>query len=169
MNSNALISSFVVFLFLLPGFTCASKSDESAEYVVEELYELVTFSEGNSPDWNRVKSLFLEEAIIVLRSTRTDMKTMDLNGFVADFQNFIENANVVETGFSETILKMDGQTFGETAWFSVLFRAEIPGTERKNVGIDHFSLIKKEGEWKIVSIINEVVTQDNTVPENLKD
>ena len=169
MKSNVLILSIVVSFFLLPEFVSASKSEKSAKNIVVELYELVTFPKGSTPDWNPVKELFIQEAIIVLRSSRTEMKTMNLDGFVADFQHFIESANVVNTGFSETILKIDGQTFGETAWFSVLFRAEIPGTERRNVGIDHFSLIKKDGEWKIVSIVNEVVSDENPVPNNLKD
>ena len=44
----------------------------SAEGVVEELYELVTFQAGTTPDWDVVRSLFLPEAVVVLRTSRTE-------------------------------------------------------------------------------------------------
>ncbi|MEN8117671.1 MAG: hypothetical protein ABFS16_11870 [Bacteroidota bacterium] len=51
----------------------------------------------------------------------------------------------------------------------VLYEAKIPGTERKNLGVYHFSLVKTNGTWKIVSITNEISTKDRPVPEELCD
>ena len=47
--------------------------ERSAEETVRHLYDLITFDPGQPPDWNQVRELFLEEAVIVLR-TRLDLK-----------------------------------------------------------------------------------------------
>ncbi len=81
-----------------------------------------------------------------MRTTRTENKVMNLDDFVSDFKSFIESAKVVGTGFSETVVNITGKVFGDIAWYSVLYKAEIPGTERGNLGVDHFSLVKTNGE-----------------------
>lgn len=147
----------------------AQTTTNSPEQTVEKLYKLVTFEAGDSPDWNAVKDLFLKDAVIVLRNTRTENTIYDLAGFVDEFKRFIEEDRVIESGFSETILKKQTMVFGDIASFLVLYEAKIPGTERKNLGVDQFSLIKKDGIWKIVSIINEVPTNDRPIPKVLSD
>jgi hypothetical protein len=147
----------------------AAEENDTPEKTVEKLYELVTFEKGTTPDWEAVKSLFTEKAIIVLRTSRTTTQIFNLEEFVNDFKKFISDANAVKTGFTETILKKNAVIFGDIACFLVLYEAEIPGTDRKNLGVDHFSLIKKNGAWKIVSITNEVPTAENPIPEILQD
>ena len=39
---------------------------DSPGRVVAELYDLVTFGAGTTPDWDEVRSLFIEEAVVVL-------------------------------------------------------------------------------------------------------
>jgi len=147
----------------------AHEKNDTPEKTVEKLYELVTFEKGNTPDWEEVKSLFTEESIIVLRTSRTKTQIFNLEEFVNDFKNFITTANAIETGFSETILKKHSMIFGDIACILVLYEAKIPDTERKNLGVDHFSLIRKNGEWIIVSVTNEVPSIKNPLPEILLD
>ena len=33
-------------------------------------YDLVTFDAGTTPDWERVRSLFADEAVVILRTGR---------------------------------------------------------------------------------------------------
>ncbi|WP_346859128.1 hypothetical protein [uncultured Draconibacterium sp.] len=147
----------------------ANVPEQTPEELVSKLYDLVTFNKNELPDWDNVKALFLDEALVVLRTSRTENKVFSLDGFINEFKVFIEDSNVETTGFSETVLKTHGKVFGDIAWFMVLYEAQIPGTERKNLGVDHFSLAKTGGEWKIVSIINKIPTQDRPVPEELRD
>jgi hypothetical protein len=67
---------------------------QTAEGVVTQLYELVTFEAGSTPDWDKVRSLFIDEAVIVLRTTRTATTVFSVDGFVNDFVTFIERASV---------------------------------------------------------------------------
>ena len=41
---------------------------DGPEDVVAEIYELVSFGAGDTPDWDEVRSLFIPEAVIVLRT-----------------------------------------------------------------------------------------------------
>jgi len=136
--------------------------------VVAELYDLVTFDAGTTPDWDKVRSLFLEEAIVVLRTTRTESTQFTLEGFVQDFVNFIERANVEQTGFVEEIVSMKSMVFRDIAHVLVLYDAQIPGRDRPPTqGVDSFQLIKKDGRWWIVSITNDLPDPDNPVPAEL--
>ena len=46
----------------------------------------------------------------------------------------------------------------------LLTPADAPG----QLGLDSFSLMKKDGRWWIVSIANDVITPQNSLPDFLK-
>lgn len=139
------------------------------ETVVNKLYELVTFDKGEIPDWDKVRSLFIDEAVIILRTNRDSTTIFDLEGFVGDFVSFIENSPVKETGFSEKIIKSEKFIFGDIAQFIVVYEVSIPGTKFKpQLGVDIFHLTKRKSAWKISSIVNEVPSEENPLPETLK-
>ena len=145
------------------------KSSETAGDAVSRLYELVTFEAGTTPDWDEVRSLFIDEAVIVLRTSWTATTVFSVQGFVDDFVSFIEKANVKKTGFTEKIIRKKSMVLGDMAHVLVLYESHIPGSPRPpQQGVDSFSLIKKEGRWKFVSITNEIPTPDRPVPEELR-
>jgi len=138
------------------------------EAVVTELYDLVTFDAGTTPDWDRVRNLFLPEAVIVLRTSRTASTVFTLEGFVADFVRFIERGNVVQSGFTEKIVRMKPWAFRDMAHALVLYEASIPGSGRPaQLGIDSFSLIRRDGRWWIIAIANDIPDSANPVPGEL--
>ncbi len=135
--------------------------------VVVELYDLVTFDAGTTPDWNAVRALFVEEAVIVLR-TGQEMSVFSLEGFVSDFVQFIEQAGVEKTGFTERILGMREVAYGDIAQVLVHFDSQIPGAvPLPREGIDSFELIRRGGDWKIVSITNERPNAERPIPVEL--
>jgi hypothetical protein len=140
----------------------------TAEGVVEELYDLVTFDPGTSPDWDRARTLFLPEAVVVLRTGRESTSQLTVEGWVADFEYFIEERNVVETGFIEAIVKTVPWVFKDVAHILVLYEAGFPNDERRQYGIDAVSLVKKEGRWWIAGILNEIPDRDNPIPAELR-
>lgn len=171
---------FLPFSFLIPFLFTALAAPaqqlivtahaQTPDQVVRELYELVTFPAGATPDWDKVRSLFLDEAVIVLRTSRETTAVFSVDGFVADFVSFIERAKVKETGFTEKILRMKPMVFGDMAQFLVLYEASIPGRDfPPQQGVDNFTLIKKDGQWKIVSITNEIPTAERPLPEVLQE
>ena len=144
-----------------------SKKDPAAEpeAVVRKLYELVTFDAGTTPDWDAVRSLFVEEAVIVLRTGKDRMSVFSLEGFVADFVKFIEDADVEKTGFTERILGMKTFVYGDIAQILVRFDSHVPGSGREpREGIDSFELVRRQGHWLVVAITNERPSRDNPIP-----
>jgi hypothetical protein len=149
----------------------ASQDDplRTAEGTVRELYSLVTFDKGTTPDWDQVRSLFLAEAVVVLRTSRERSTVFSVDGFVADFVRFIEQSNVEQTGFQESVVRTSSMVFRDVAHVLVLYEASIPGSERApQQGVDSFQLIQKDGRWWIVSVTNDLPNRDHPVPEALR-
>lgn len=142
----------------------------TAESVVDELYALVTFDPGTTPDWDRVRALFIDEAVIVLRTSRTETSVFSVDGFVGDFVSFIDRVNAKETGFVERIIRTKSLVFGDIAHILVLYEAQIPGSERgPQQGVDSFQLVRKNGRWRIASVVNDIPTPDRPIPEELQE
>ncbi|MEW6741514.1 MAG: hypothetical protein AB1486_02045 [Planctomycetota bacterium] len=141
---------------------------DTAEGLVTELYKAVTFEAGTTPDWDKVRAMFLEQAIVVLRTSREATTLFSVDGFVKDFEAFIEKTNARQTGFAETIIRFKSLGFRDMAHVLVLYSASVPTSPRPPTqGVDSFQLIRKEGRWWIASIINELPTAESPVPEEL--
>ena len=151
---------------MLPNPALAQADLETPEGLIEEIYRLVTFPAGTTPDWDAVRSLFIPEALVVLRTSREGSTVFSVDGFVQDFVTFIEQADVEQTGFTERILDMQTFEWGDIAHALVLFDSDIPGDGREpRAGVDSFQLIKRDGRWWIASISNERPSADLPLPE----
>jgi hypothetical protein len=141
----------------------------TAEDVVRALYKMVTFDAGKNVDWEQVKALFIPEAVIVLRASRTSMNVLNRNTFVDDFVRFIREAKLEDQAFEETIVAIKTQETGDVARSTVHYAARIPSRDRPaQHGIDVFLLMKADGRWRIVSIVNEIVRPGVEVPEEIR-
>jgi hypothetical protein len=148
-----------------------AQTDEPAEdlrpveQVVRDVYDLVSWTDGNTPDWEVVRDVFIRDAIVVLRYP-PDLKVMSVDGFLLDwlrFENQLGAAGV--SGFQETVTSTETTEFGDVAHVSVVYESSIPGTARPaRPGVDLWSLIRVDGRWKVVSVINELPRDDLPVP-----
>jgi len=170
---NSIRSIVLVFIFLFSTQAAVQAEEDtlqSAEGVVKELYDLVTFDAGMTPDWEKVRSLFIEQGVVVLRTSRQSTTVFSVQGFIDDFVRFIGQANVKETSFKEEIKRMKPMVFGDIATVLVLYEASIPGRKfPPQQGVDSFSLIQRDGRWWIVSIINEIPTPTRPLPKELDE
>jgi len=138
--------------------------------LVEGLYASVSFEPGTVADWNYVRSFFLPEAVFAMRKTPTLMEVMDLDAFIAWFEDDVKKYKMNERGFEENVKKTRLTTFGDTAHCYVVYQArfktpkDLPG----QYGLDSFSLMKKDGRWWIVSVTNDIITPDRPLPEDLR-
>lgn len=147
----------------------AQKNQETSFSIVEDLYNYVSVKKGEVHDWDKVRSLFIPEATILLRSSRTETSLFDLDGFVADFVKFVSDYKIISTGFTERIVSKEVFEFGDIAHILVLYEVNIPVEGFKpQQGIDSIQLIRKDGEWKIFSIVNEVPKPGQAIPDRLK-
>lgn len=162
---RVLISLLLLFLASLPLSAAAQDGDDSAEAVVRGLYGLVTFGPDATPDWDAVRELFLPEAVVILRTGRDATTVFDVDGFIADFVGFAASPAVVESGFEERIVALHATEYGTLAHVWVLYEAHIPGSNRPpQQGVDSFQLARRDGAWRIVSIVNELVVAAGAPP-----
>ena len=172
--AQAVVSLSAVLLFLTAGTVAVFPQEQDPnlkdpEAVIRALYDQVTFPEGQSPDWKYVRNMFINDATVTMRTGRESTATLSLDGWILDFVNFINDRDVKKTGFEEKIIKMNSLVFGDIAHVLVLYTAQIPGVTRPpQEGVDSFHLIKKDGRWWIVSILNEIPTKDRPKPEVLR-
>jgi hypothetical protein len=145
---------------------------------VAGIYGLVSSTGGQRPDWDQVRGLFLKEAVIVLRTSRTGLSVFTVDGFIKDFVDFYEKpfrrgeATVVpkEAGFTEKVVRMKVWEYGDMAHVLVLYEAMIPGFAlAPQQGVDSWLLVRREGRWFIAAATNEIVTAARPVPSELRD
>ena len=140
------------------------------ESLVRGLYASVTFEPGTLPDWDYVRSFFISEAVFGVRKTRTLMEVLDLDGFVDWWLEDVEKHNLKERGLQESVEKLKMITYGNIAQCFVVYKVRLltPADSPGQLGLDSFSLMKKDGRWWIVSIANDVITPQNPLPDFLK-
>lgn len=142
---------------------------DTPEGIVTEIYDLVSFDAEARPDWDKVRALFIPQAVVVLRTSRDATTVFSVEGFVNDFVTFVERTPAGESGFTEKVLNMESLVFGDIAHVLVLYEAHITGSPRQPTqGVDSFSLIKKDGRWWIVAITNELPAADRPIPAVLR-
>jgi hypothetical protein len=167
---NFIILLSVVILIFVPNLigqaTISSADPDDPEQFVRQLYKLVTFEAGQTPDWDKVRSMFIENAVIVLRTSRTSHTIMNRDEFIQDFKDFIKNSKVIETGFSETVVNVQMNIFEDIAQCFVVYDAHITGSSRAPLrGLDSFELLHTKEGWKIISVLNELPKFGNPMPD----
>ncbi len=167
------------FLVLSPfaGTLCSQAENKPAEKnmfstpksTLDALYDELTFGPGTVPDWEKVKTFFLDQAVIVLRTGRDKMSVLDKDDFVNIFIRDIKRFKMDKTGFAEKLAKCKITQLGDIAHALVLYEASTPGSPQPpQQGVDSVHFIKKDGRWWITSIINEVIRPGVPIPEALK-
>ena len=141
----------------------------TAQGVVRELYRLVCVEKGQpTPDWDRIRALFVPEAVVFMRVSREESQLFTLEGWIDDFVQFNESARVTERGFTEKIVRMDAIVFRNIANVFVLYEAAITDSPRPPTrGVDSIDLVYRDGRWWVASIVNDIITPEHPAPQRL--
>lgn len=144
---------------------------QSADGVVRELYRLICVPKGGpEPDWEQVRSLFIPEAVIILRVSKDAASTFTVQGWIDDFKAFNTKAKSSERGFEEKIVRMKPTVFRDIAHVLVLYEARMLDWSKPAApGVDSVELIRKDGRWWIAAITNDLPNEEHPIPAALKD
>jgi len=145
--------------------------------VIAGVYDIVgSPGGGKTPDWDAVKALFIKEAVVVLRTSRTATTVFSLDGFIQDFVDFYEKPfrrgdltiYPKQAGFTEKVVRLKTWEFWDMAQVLVLYEAHITNDPTPpQRGIDNWLLSRRDGRWVIVAVTNDLVTKDHPVPPEL--
>jgi Putative lumazine-binding len=138
----------------------------SVEQVVRDVYDLVSWKDGNTPDWDVVRDVFIPQAIVVLRYPPA-LQVMSVDEFLLDWLRFEDQlAERGADGFTEKVVSAHTTEFGDIAHVHVVYESSIPDSGRPaRPGVDLWSLIRMDGRWKVVSVVNELPREDLPVPD----
>ncbi len=173
MSSRLTLAPVLLASLLVSAPPLAAQAPDSAyqtaEATVREIYRLVSFAPGQSTDWAKVRALFLPQAVVTLRTSRTATTVFTLDGFIQDFINFDTLPAVVRNGFTERIVRMHSSVFREMAFVATLYEAQIPNTARgPQQGVDYWLLVWRDARWWIAAITNDLPTPEHPVPAELR-
>ena len=142
---------------------------QSPEKLIDHTYKLMTFDAGDKPDWDIIKNLFIEDAIIVLRTSRTDMSIMNRDGFIDLWLRDYERG-LKETGITEQKIIDRYEIMGDIATCYIIYAVTIPDRDYPpQYGIDCFHMLKQNDRWYITSIVNEVIRPGVDPPQTMKE
>ena len=143
---------------------------EDPESMIKQIYVEVSSQEGQEVDWEKVRSFFVEEALIVLQTSRDESTRFTLEEFIQDFKDFYESPAAKGSGFKEEVLKLRSQVYVDMAFMAVVYEASILNSERPpQKGIDFWLLQKKEDSWKVVAVTNQIIPPGEEIPAIFED
>lgn len=76
-----------------------------------------------------------------------------------------EEAIALVTRIYKEVLQIDSEVYLDMTFVAVDYAATILDSERESQkGIDFWLLSRREGQWKVVSVTNEIVLADEKLP-----
>ena len=143
----------------------AQAKSEDPESMIKQIYVEVSSEEGQEVDWEKVRSFFVKEAVIVLQTSREESSRFTLEEFIQDFKDFYESPAAKGSGFKEEVLKLRSQVYADMAFIAVVYEASILNSDRPpQKGIDFWLLQKKEDSWKVVAVTNQIIPPGEEIP-----
>ncbi len=119
--------------------------------LMRHFYEVISFDEGQAPDWPRMQSLFSSHARIT-RVTPEGIDYMDL----ARFRDMVEEMLEVGafTGFYECEIARRADRYGKVFHVASAYEAKVSPSAVDCIarGVNSLQLIWEDGGWRIVSL-----------------
>ena len=148
----------------------AQAKSEDPESMIKQIYVEVSSEEGQEVDWEKVRSFFVEEAPIILQTSRDESTRFTLEEFIQDFKEFYESSAAKGSGFKEEVLKLRSQVYADMAFIAVVYEASILNSDRPpQKVIDFWLLQKKVDSWKVVAVTNQIIPPGEEIPVNFEN
>ncbi len=143
----------------------AQTKSEDPESMIKQIYTEVSSEGDKEVDWDKVRSFFVEEAIVVLQTSRDGSTRFTLEEFIQDFKNFYASPAAKGSGFKETVLKTRSHVYADMAYIGVVYEAQILNSDRPaQKGIDFWLLQRMEKGWKAVAVTNQIIAPGQEIP-----
>ena len=133
--------------------------------MITQIYTDVSAENGALVNWEKVRSAFVEEAVIVLKTSREASTQFTVDEFIQDFKDFYQSPAVKQYGFKEEVLRLKAEVIKNMAFIAVVYASSFPNADRPpQKGIDFWLLIRKDQSWKVVAVTNEIILPGEEIP-----
>ncbi|GAA6146935.1 hypothetical protein [Thalassolituus maritimus] len=119
--------------------------------IPSKVYEGISFSKGSMPDFELLKSCFIEQGIFINNKGENPIIKPVLD-YVSMIENNIENGNILS--IQETEISQNIQVFGNVAQISSDYELVFEGKQSSQVryGVNLFQVINNNGQWLVSSM-----------------
>lgn len=156
--TRTLALAALTLLTALPAYSQYPLDDDvaSPESIVLAVYESIKRAPGEPFQWDRFRSLFIENATLIPNTEQRGGAFDVLSS--QDFVDWIEDVTPIgepnDKGFSESEVHHVVNRYGDIAQVFSTYQKHFWDEERVlGRGINSFQLVYNEGRWWIVSII----------------
>jgi len=135
-----------------PPVSNVSKDDPSIAQLLERLYAVISFEEGDEPNWRGLEGLFSPHARIT-RITPEGTDYLDPASFLAMTQNMLELG--AYTSFYEFEVARRVSRFGDVAqvWSLYETRRNRAAGHALGRGVNSIQLIREGDSWQVLGLL----------------
>ena len=121
-------------------------------HIVQQLFEVVSFSPGGESDWNRLRWLFAPCATVT-HVKEQQYRVADVEQMLTEFKQQIDEGTVIE--HHEKLLEHRIQRFENLAHVWCSYEAEAVTLEGEFYwrGFHSIQLIREDSEWHILNLL----------------
>jgi hypothetical protein len=131
--------------------------------VILEMYDSICFEKGERPDWSRSAAIFASDARMVRINDAGVFEFANQAAYRQNFEAMIDSGEL--PAFWEGELWRETRLFGDMAHvFSAYETRRSRGGELMNRGINSIQLFRRDGHWKISSMIWRREGRDVNIP-----
>ena len=142
---------------------------QSVEALVTALYQAISRSPRELPDWERMRPLFIEGARIIPPSPQGGPPlVLTFERFVQRVNEAVQRAGESDGGFNERELASRTESFANIAhvWSTYESRYSATDPQPFSRGINSFQLVHHSGRWWVVTIFWDVEQPTNPIPDD---
>jgi len=152
------------------GQSAPNTAEQEAINMIKQIYSEVSGKNESEVDWDKVRSFFIKEAVIVLKTSREGNTQFTVEEFIQDFKNFYNSSALGASGFKEEVLRLKSQVYGDAGSISVVYSANILDSDRPvQKGIDFWLLSRVNNTWKVLGVSNEIIPPGEEIPGIFED
>lgn len=122
------------------------------DYITEDLYESLSFMDGELPDLDTVRELFYEDGLLINMSFGKPV-TYSTESFIRALEDQISEGELTQFMQRELYSKTD--IFGRIAQRTSVYEYSLSYHETENIpkGINYIQFIQVDDLWRITSMI----------------
>lgn len=137
--------------------------------IMGTLYASISFLPDQSPDWARLRGLFLPGGRLIPPGMNGELgvKVLDVDNFIAWSREGLNRSDLRHRGFHEVEIARQTHRFGNIAHIFSTYEWRHAPTDRHPLGrgINSVQLLWERGRWWIVTIFWEEEKAESPIPD----
>lgn len=148
-------------------YTADPRDVGSVESIITALYESISFEPGSEPDWNRLRSLFLDSGRLVPRrpGAMPEIQSMNVEGFISLSEPVLRTGQFLRRGFIEREIARHIDHFGGVVHVWSTYQSSFAdGGQPFTRGINSIQLVYHHERWWVLTIFWEDESSAAQIP-----